>query len=260
MEKAYLEKNHLRFEISKTLALSQIAPLALLRLKQKRDCEFKFTENLFDYDFPGHYCRQIKSISISFPTIVGQYKNLNATLTQLSHQTLIEPDKNGINYLLLQPTDEMPPLSIRSDWRAHQQVALSRGENDSGLFQLNFQDEHYLPFEGTGAISTWRLEFSGIEGLIDLTRIQDVIIQLNYTALPGGENFANEVKSKLPATQQAKLFLLKQDFSEAWQQFMQSPKEGITFTLTPEQLPYIQGDKIKAYTCNTVSLKRAKRR
>jgi Tc toxin complex TcA C-terminal TcB-binding domain/Neuraminidase-like domain/Salmonella virulence plasmid 28.1kDa A protein/Hemopexin len=245
MEKAYLEKNHRRFEISKTLALSQIAPLALLRLKQKRDCEFTLTENLFDYDFPGHYCRQIKSISISFPAIVGQYQNLNATLTQLSHHTLIEPDKKGVNYLLLQPTDEMPPLSIRSDWRAHQQVALSRGENDSGLFQLNFQDERYLPFEGTGAISTWRLELSGIEGLIDLTRIQDVIIQLNYTALPGGESFANEVKSKLPATEQAKLFLLKQDFSEAWQQFMQSPADGITFTLTSEQLPYIKGDKIQ---------------
>ncbi|MDY6992963.1 MAG: hypothetical protein SVR94_10235, partial [Pseudomonadota bacterium] len=85
MEKAYLEKNHRRFEISKTVALSQIAPLALLRLKQKRDCEFTLTESLFDYDFPGHYCRQIKTISISFPAVVGQYQNLNATLTQLAH-------------------------------------------------------------------------------------------------------------------------------------------------------------------------------
>jgi hypothetical protein len=30
---------------------------------------------------------------------------------------------------------------------------------DAGMFELNFRDERYLPFEGAGAISEWRLEF-----------------------------------------------------------------------------------------------------
>ncbi|MBK9227461.1 MAG: hypothetical protein IPL67_10515 [Ignavibacteria bacterium] len=34
----------------------------------------------------------------------------------------------------------------------------STGQNDSGVFELNFRDERYLPFENTGAISSWRLE------------------------------------------------------------------------------------------------------
>jgi hypothetical protein len=41
-----------------------------------------------------------------------------------------------------------------------QSVATSNAQNDSGLFELNFRDERYLPFEGTGAISSWRLELA----------------------------------------------------------------------------------------------------
>jgi len=32
---------------------------------------------------------------------------------------------------------------------------VSRGVDDSGLFNLDFRDERYLPFEGTGAVSSW---------------------------------------------------------------------------------------------------------
>jgi hypothetical protein len=28
------------------------------------------------------------------------------------------------------------------------------------MFELNFRDERYLPFEGAGAISTWQLELT----------------------------------------------------------------------------------------------------
>lgn len=41
---------------------------------------------------------------------------------------------------------------------AIQSIATSGGQNDSGLFELNFRDERYLPFEGAGAISRWRIE------------------------------------------------------------------------------------------------------
>ena len=34
-----------------------------------------------------------------------------------------------------------------------QSIVTSHGQNDSGLFELNFRDERYLPFEGAGAIS-----------------------------------------------------------------------------------------------------------
>ena len=36
-------------------------------------------------------------------------------------------------------------------------IATSHAQNDSGMFQLNFNDERYLPFEGAGVISEWQI-------------------------------------------------------------------------------------------------------
>lgn len=235
MEKSYLERNKRRFEISKTIALSELAPEALINLKNKRVCEFSFSESLFDRDFPGHYCRQIKTISISFPAIVGRNQNLNATLTQLTNRMLIEPVREGLLFLLTGEGSQ--PESVRSDWRPNQQIALSRGESDAGLFQLNFQDERYLPFEGTGAVSDWRLELNGILGAIDASKIQDVIIKLEYTALQGGDVFANVVKSNMPQEDGFGLILVKQVFNDQWNQFMLAPNQGLTFTIQAEHCP-----------------------
>lgn len=32
-------------------------------------------------------------------------------------------------------------------------VAVSHGQQDSGVFKLDFKDEQYVPFEGAGAVS-----------------------------------------------------------------------------------------------------------
>ena len=37
-------------------------------------------------------------------------------------------------------------------------IAVGSVEDENGVFELNFHDERYLPFEGAGAISKWRLE------------------------------------------------------------------------------------------------------
>jgi hypothetical protein len=242
LETAYIEKNKRTFEISKTVSLQQLNPVALLNLRENRVCDFTLGEELFDYDFPGHYCRQIKTISLTFPAVAGVYENVNATLTQLSHRTLIEPDKDGVEYLLnIEPGIEQP-LSIRADWRTNQQIALSRGVNDAGLFQLNFQDERYLPFEGTGAVSTWRLELNGQENAFDVNTLSDVVIKLEYTALQGGELLAAAVKKALkdqqiPRAPGAKLFNLAEDFSAEWNSFMENPADGLSFTVTREMFP-----------------------
>ena len=251
MEKAYLEKNARRFEISKTVSLAQLDPLALLNLREKRVCEFTLGEELFDYDFPSHYRRQIKTISLTFPAVAGPYESINATLTQLSNRTLIEPDKAGAEYLLNYAGTQ--PTSIRADWRTNQQIALSRGVNDAGLFQLNFQDERYLPFEGTGAVSTWRLELNGQENSFDVNTLSDVIIKIEYTALQGGEAFAAKVKkqlNKLPGTDDRqfnlsyKMFNLSQDFSAEWNSFMENPSGGLNITVTKDMFPNMNGSKV----------------
>ncbi|MFW2373134.1 MAG: hemopexin repeat-containing protein [Gammaproteobacteria bacterium] len=237
LETAYIEKNKRTFEISKTVSLQQLDPLALLNLRENRVCEFTLAEELFDYDFPGHYCRQIKAVSITFPAVAGPYENVNATLTQLSHRTLIDPDKAGVEYMLKPEKGVDQPLSIRADWRTNQQIALSRGVNDAGLFQLNFQDERYLPFEGTGAISTWRLELNGQESAFDVRTLSDVVIKIEYSALQGGDVFAAAVKKLLKPSPAAKVFNLAEDFSAEWNSFMEHPSGGLKVKVTRDMFP-----------------------
>ncbi|MBX7157800.1 MAG: hypothetical protein K1X66_05395 [Verrucomicrobiae bacterium] len=238
MEKAYLERNVRRFEIEKTVSLFELNPKALLDLKRTGVCDFDLTELIFSRDFPGHYSRQIKNISVSFPTVVGPYQNIYATLSQRVHRTLIEADIKGVKSLL--GTDKDRPNTIRQDWRQNQQVALSRGLDDSGLFQLNFQDERYLPFEGTGAVSSWRLELN--QNSINLNNLTDVIIKIEYTALTGDETFKKDVKDAikdLPETKMhSRLFLIAQEFGDAWRQFLANTTPNKTLSLPMKKMMF----------------------
>jgi hypothetical protein len=96
-------------------------------------------------------------VSISIPAVVGPYQNVQATLTQISDRVLIEANEEAVKSLLAVlpggKLDPSKPNGVRSSWRPYQQIAISRGVDDSGMFQLDFRDERYLPFEGTGAIS-----------------------------------------------------------------------------------------------------------
>ena len=176
-------------------------------------------------------------MSITFPAVAGPYESVNATLTQLSHRTLIEPDKLGVDYLLKLDKGVDQPLSIRADWRTNQQIALSRGVNDAGLFQLNFQDERYLPFEGTGAVSSWRLELNGQENAFDVRTLSDVVIKIEYSALQGGDVFAAAVKKLLKPSPAAKVFNLAEDFSAEWNRFMENPSSGLKIKVTRDMFP-----------------------
>ncbi|WP_019500352.1 neuraminidase-like domain-containing protein [Pseudanabaena sp. PCC 6802] len=192
LEKAYIEGNFRTLEIEKTISLSELDKInkkhALNALKTNGTCTIDLSEKLFDLDFPGHYCRQIKTISISIPAVIGPYQNIKATLTQLSDKTLIKPDVGAVEYLLGNSSTQPDTSILRSSWRRNQKIALSRGVNDSGLFELNFRDERYLPFEGTGAVSTWELSLpKETNKQIDFDNLTDVIINLSYTALDAGE-------------------------------------------------------------------------
>ena len=202
LEKAYLDGSARRLEIEKIISLRQLAPEALDKLKTEGSCKFSFNEKLFALDFPSHYCRQIKTISVSIPAVVGPYQNINATLTQTSNKVLIKNDgdaKATVKWLLDRKSNPPASGTLRQDWRNNQQIAISKGANDSGLFVLNFQDDRYLPFEGTGAISDWILAMPPkAKNQIDFVdSITDVIITLSYTALDGGSTIRDAVAEEL---------------------------------------------------------------
>jgi hypothetical protein len=63
-------------------------------------------------------------------------------------------------------------------------IATSSGVNDAGLFEFNYLDQRYLPFEGAGVISTWQIELTRERELrqFDYSTIADVILHVRYTS------------------------------------------------------------------------------
>jgi hypothetical protein len=58
------------------------------------------------------------------------------------------------------------------------------------LFEVCFDGERFLPFEGAGAVSAWRLEFHDAFRTVDLAAVDDVVLHLAYTARDGGRQLA----------------------------------------------------------------------
>ena len=175
---------------------------------------------------------------------MGPYQNISATLTQTSNKTLLKPDVNAVEYLLA--GGETPPdeSSLRSNWRRNQKIALSRGAMDNGLFELSFfWDTRYLPFEATGAVSTWELSLPKQTNRIDFDTISDVIIVLSYTALDGGDKFRQDVTSldALKSHSEAHYFNFKQSFPGEWHTFMNSNtdtnSQKLNFHISQEIIP-----------------------
>ncbi|WP_237501751.1 hypothetical protein, partial [Pseudomonas carnis] len=106
------------------------------------------------------------------PTTLAPYEHTKAPLTQTANTTHVTPATRHTE------------AAVKKDLRAKQQIALSSGLNDSGLFTLNFDsDERYLPFEYTGAISTWQLTFPNhARQNALLESLTDIIVHLRYTA------------------------------------------------------------------------------
>ncbi|GAL60057.1 hypothetical protein EV102420_26_00770, partial [Pseudescherichia vulneris NBRC 102420] len=187
-----------RLELTKTISLKKLDSSAFDDLKANGTTQFSLSESLFDNDYPGHYLRQIKFVTISLPTLVGPYQDVKMTLVQSGSRILLKADINGVNYLNDSTTGSAS--NIITNLRASEEIAVSSGLNDSGMFVLNFGDERYLPFEGTGAISSWQIDFPNAnsdEQQAILQNLSDVIIQVHYTARNGGSTFKQAVMNTL---------------------------------------------------------------
>lgn len=189
LESAYLEKRAYDFEISKTVSLRQIAPMDLIELRRSGTCTFSIPEMLFDIDFPGHYMRRIKSLSVSIPCVVGPYTGVNATLSLVEHKYRVQPTSGPDAGSYVQKDDngaDGPDTRFTTTKVPISSIAVSDGRNDAGVFELSFASERYLPFEGAGAISTWKLELPQTLRSFDYGSIADVVLHLRYTSLNGG--------------------------------------------------------------------------
>lgn len=240
MEAAYLEQNKRMYELTKQISLRKLAPAQLLELKLTGSCSLEIPEWWFDMDYPGHYLRRIKSMSISVPCVVGPHTNVNCTLTLEQNKVRHEAIFNG-NY------DTASNYTV--DYGAVESIATSHAQNDSGLFELNFNDERYLPFEGAGVISRWKLSLPEIEQF-DYTSITDVVLTVRYCAKEGGAvlksaalDHTKTILNRLNDTNQPTILMsLKQEFGTAWHRFMNPLGAGdphqLDFELKEKHYPF----------------------
>lgn len=254
MEKFYLEQNKREYEITKHVSLTMLDPIALIQLKQTGDCFISLPEVLFDLDCPGHYQRRMRSVSVTIPCVTGPYTSVNCTLTlqksSIRHDSTL---LNGTTYL----RDVTEDVRFTDSLGAIQSIVTSSGQNDPGLFEANLRDERYLPFEGAGVISDWRLQLPNDLRSFDYATISDVILHIRYTAREGGDLLRNAAVTSLQdyfsqagTIPSERLIDLRQEFPSQWQRFLYpvNPATGnvLELEMSPELFPFKdEGESLK---------------
>jgi hypothetical protein len=244
MEMAYHDHNKREYEMTKHVSLQQLNPNALLQLKATGSCEITIPEWLFDMDGPGHYMRRIKTVSLSIPCVTGPYTSINCTLSLLKSTIRQTSLLKGGGYGREGSEDDR----FKDYFGAIQSIVTSSGQNDSGLFETNLRDERYLPFEGAGTESTWKLELPIDFKQFDYNTISDVILHLRYTAREGGTQLKggavdkiNEIVVAAETSGLARSFSLKHDFPTEWHRFVNSTgtTEKLSIVIKKDHFPYI---------------------
>ena len=215
LEVAYMQANTRRLELTTHVSLRRLDAIRLLKLRTDGSCAFEIPSQVFNLDFPGHENRRIKSVSISVPGVVGPYVGVHGVLK------------------LVRPTDFVASSTT---------IATSSGQNDAGVFQLDFRDERYLPFEGVGLDTgtTWEFTLPGTRAF-DYNTISDVILHIQYTAqeVVSARGTGPTTPSPVAGSPGTRFQLLdvRHDFPEAWRRL----REGSTserVALRDELFPY----------------------
>src|ERR1700730_7478987 len=235
MEKAYFDENIREYEFTKHISLHQSFPLAYLQQRTTGRCEVELPEWMFDQDFPGHFMRRIRGVSLTLPCVAGPYTGVHCRLTLIDSLTRIDPRLDAPPHGCCCPP---PPCDCGQDCRPgayrlcpddprmvrlygeREALAPSGGPNDSGLFELSFNDPRYLPFEYMGAVSRWRIELPAETNYFSPDTLTDLVMHLNYTAREGGEGLREAAmlagRCKLPGDGWA-FFDIRHDFPDAWE-------------------------------------------
>jgi hypothetical protein len=226
MESAFLVRNERSLDLAKTVSLRRLLadyqtdgneagwPSVIAQLRTSGTLDFALKPSLFDRDYPGHYLRQLGQVTLSLPGVLGPFENARAVLGQLTNSYLLKADLGGCKHMYQQANelpgehDDVNPGFVIANPRSGQQIAISGDTEDSGLHTPLAGDERYLPFEGTGAVSSWTLTFARHECVTQqrmFDDLQDIIIHLRYRARDGGKVFAEQVKALLPPPDRCRL-------------------------------------------------------
>lgn len=281
MEVAYLDQNRREFELTKHVSIGLLDPLALVKLRETGRCFFRLPEEFFDLDYPGHYFRRIKSVSLTLPCVAGPYTTVSCTLRLLKNGIRVSTANGDNGYPRNTDDAGLPAEDTRfvENNVPVRAIATSTAQNDSGVFELSFRDERYLPFEGAGAISEWSLElltdlpsnnpdpahpdFGSPLRQFEYSTIGDAVVHIKYTAREDAGAFKNgaiahlrDYFSEVGTTRSWLALDLRRDFGTAWSRFLNpvNPANGNVFELEMSTALFPQRDATKTLKINTIVL------
>lgn len=246
MEVSYLEKNKRSLELTKHISLAALNPGELMKLKTIKHCTVDIPEWLYDLDYPGQHMRRIKSVSMSIPCVAGPYTTVSCKLSLLKSRYR----KNSTAATFAEVSGSDPNFQYL--YGPIQSIATSHAQSDSGMFDFSFRDERYLPFEGAGAVSQWKIELPAVYAQFDYNSISDVILHINYTALDEGslrtdaEAYVKSlVDGSLGEAGLYRIFDLRHEFPNEWQQLLNGSSQTMILQHLKDRLPYmVQGKTI----------------
>ena len=225
----YYESNKRDYELVKRIPLSTLPSFsatgtgsALMDLIYHGECEIEIPEWMFDMDYEKHYYRTIKNVSLNIPCVVGPNTNVNCTLTMIGEAIRKESAKDA------------KPLNV-SVLSTGDSIATSTAVNDSGVFDVNFNDERYLPFEGYGAVSRWRVALPLNTNHFDRTSISDVILNICYTSRL--EGVADSSHGKVDGRNAVRVISVRHELQSEWRRIRNGEKVVET-VLTDNLYPY----------------------
>jgi hypothetical protein len=210
-------------------------------------------------------------VSLTLPSLTGPDITVSCTLRLVRNSIRITADA-GSGYPRNTDASGLPaddPRFVESSVPVNA-IATSGAQNDSGLFELNFRDERYLPFEGAGAISSWSLElfndpahpdFGQPLRQFDYATITDAVLHLKYTARedvgPLKTGAIGHLRDYFTQQQPAPALLmlnLRRDFPSQWSRMLNpvNPAGGNVFELEMSPTLFPVRDTDKTLKINTI--------
>ncbi|KAE8392574.1 hypothetical protein BDV23DRAFT_181503 [Aspergillus alliaceus] len=164
------------YEMTKVVSLRETDPMALLSLLELGEAQFELPELLFDMDYPGHFCRRIVSVAVSLSNVPLTPTNLGCTLTLQQHKYRTSHSSDAYA--------DQPAANFRTDRIPITSIAVTDSVRDTG--DRSRTVDQYAPFEGAGAVSSWRISFPTNLRRFDYGELTDVVLHVRYTAFSSG--------------------------------------------------------------------------
>ncbi|HZH54011.1 MAG TPA: neuraminidase-like domain-containing protein [Sphingobacteriaceae bacterium] len=202
LEQYAFDTTQRKLQITKTISLNEYDPIQMEIFRQTGVYNFTLTNNEFDKDYPGHYMRLIRRVGVAVIALVPPVKGIKATLTNSGISSVV----TGSVIFQKKTIARMP-----------ERIVLSSPYNDYGVFDLQPDQNQYLPFEGSGVETSWELRMEKPANLFDFRSIADVLLTVEYEAMHS-EIYANIIKGGLNSRAPGRSIILsvKNDLPDVW--------------------------------------------